>query len=124
MAGLISDGTARIAGVAVREADGGERVVDADLVIDASGRGSRACQWLARLGFGQPRASIIRVEQRYVSCLFRAPAGYSEAEPIWRIWDAPRSTRTGTLQPVEGANSGSSRWEAASATIPRSMWTA
>jgi 2-polyprenyl-6-methoxyphenol hydroxylase-like FAD-dependent oxidoreductase len=101
-AGLISDGTARIAGVAVREADGGERVIDADLVIDASGRGSRACQWLAKLGFGQPRASIIRVEQRYVSCLFRAPAGYSEAEPFWRIWDAPSSTRTGTLQPVEG----------------------
>ena len=99
---LIADRTVRISGVRVREANGVEDVVGTDLVIDASGRASRARHWLAELGFGSPRASIIQVEQRYVSCLYRVPSDYAGEETIWRVRDTAPSTRASVLQPVEG----------------------
>jgi 2-polyprenyl-6-methoxyphenol hydroxylase-like FAD-dependent oxidoreductase len=43
----------RVIGARVRPREGGaEEVLDADLVIDASGRGSRAALWLESLGYG------------------------------------------------------------------------
>ncbi|MGF7234539.1 MAG: hypothetical protein ACQSGP_06235, partial [Frankia sp.] len=45
---------ARIVGVHLTTRDGGADMIPADLVVDASGRGSRAPDWLAALGF-EPR---------------------------------------------------------------------
>ncbi|MFD0431247.1 NAD(P)/FAD-dependent oxidoreductase [Streptomyces zhihengii] len=42
----LSGTAARVRGVRVRGEDGGERELEADLVVDASGRGSRAPEWL------------------------------------------------------------------------------
>jgi len=101
---LIANRSDRISGVRVREANGPDHEIDADLVVDAAGRASQARAWLAELGFGLPRASIIHVEQRYVSCLFRVPSDYMGEETIWRVRDTAPSTRASVLQPVEGGH--------------------
>jgi 2-polyprenyl-6-methoxyphenol hydroxylase-like FAD-dependent oxidoreductase len=60
--GLVVEG-GRLAGVRV---SGGPTVV-ADLVVDASGRGSRTPAWLAELGYPRPPQSRLRVDIVYVT---------------------------------------------------------
>src|SRR5262249_35704087 len=50
----------RVTGVRVHNTAGGERAVPADLVLDATGRGSRAPLWLSELGYD--RAAVDRVD--------------------------------------------------------------
>lgn len=60
-------GGSRITGV--RLADGGE--VAADLVVDATGRGSRAADWLAGLGHERPAEERVDVDLGYSSRMYR-----------------------------------------------------
>jgi len=63
----------RITGVRVlRRADGSAAEVhDADLVIDAAGRGSRAPVWLETLGCGRPELDRVRMDLYYTSRRYR-----------------------------------------------------
>ncbi len=69
----------RVTGVRVlRRADRGdgtETTIDADLVVDATGRGSRAPAWLAALGYEQPRQDQLVINLMYVTRHFRLPPG-------------------------------------------------
>ncbi|MER7243854.1 FAD-dependent monooxygenase [Kribbella sp. NPDC000426] len=58
----------RVTGVFVQER-GASRLeaVPADLVVDATGRGSRAPRWLADLGYERPREEQLHVDLAYVS---------------------------------------------------------
>jgi 2-polyprenyl-6-methoxyphenol hydroxylase-like FAD-dependent oxidoreductase len=49
--------------------------ITADLVVDASGRGSRTLTWLEDLGFPQPEISEIRANVVYLSRYYRATPG-------------------------------------------------
>jgi 2-polyprenyl-6-methoxyphenol hydroxylase-like FAD-dependent oxidoreductase len=89
----------RITGGVVRSDDRADETIDADLVIDASGRGSRLRQWLTALGYGEPHVSHINVDVRYVSCLVKIPGGYPDTHVGLRIRDG---SRTGVSLPVEG----------------------
>lgn len=51
------------------------QVLQADLVIDASGRGSRAPQWLESLGYDAPRETQVDARWGYTSCRARARSG-------------------------------------------------
>ena len=75
--GLVTDGAGeRVVGVRVVNHGGrAEEVLDADLVVDATGRGSRTPAWLAALGYEQPAAEEIVVDVRYVSTLVRLEPG-------------------------------------------------
>jgi 2-polyprenyl-6-methoxyphenol hydroxylase-like FAD-dependent oxidoreductase len=88
----------RIVGVVVRDGEGGDATIEGDLVIDASGRGSRVRRWLADLGYGEPHASQINVDVRYVSCLAKIPPGYPDARIGMRI---RKGSRMGGCLPVE-----------------------
>ncbi|MGW2255314.1 FAD-dependent oxidoreductase [Kitasatospora sp. NPDC001660] len=80
--GLTGDRT-RVAGVRVRdERTGAEGVLEADLVVDAAGRGSRAPQWLGRLGLPAVAEDRVDWTAGFASCLFRAPADTAAAPPI------------------------------------------
>ncbi|WP_131767620.1 NAD(P)/FAD-dependent oxidoreductase [Candidatus Protofrankia californiensis] len=46
-------------------------VISADLVVDATGRGSRAPQWLTEIGQHQPSQERIDIDLGYSSCTFR-----------------------------------------------------
>ena len=73
--GLVTrDGGRRASGVriAAREPEGAdERVLDADLVVDATGRGSQTPQWLRALGFDAPVEEAVRVGVHYTTRQFR-----------------------------------------------------
>ncbi|TXS48869.1 NAD(P)/FAD-dependent oxidoreductase [Streptomyces sp. t39] len=100
----LSGTAARVRGVRVRTEDGEERVLDADLVVDASGRGSRAPEWLRSLGVDEVTEEKVDSGLAYASRLFRAPAG-AEHFPVVNVQaDArePRPGRTATIVPLEG----------------------
>ncbi|GHK02229.1 FAD-dependent oxidoreductase [Streptomyces sp. NPDC003753] len=94
----------RVTGVRVRTADGEERVLAADLVVDAAGRGSRAAAWLKELGV--PAAPLEEVDSGlvYSSRIFRAPVG-TEQFPLVNVQSdatVPVPGRTTTIEPIEG----------------------
>ena len=65
------DGTG-VTGLRVRPRDGdGERIVEGDLVVDASGRGSRSPRWLTELGYAAPDEERFHVGVHYATRLFR-----------------------------------------------------
>lgn len=97
-------GAARVTGVRVRSEDGREHVLDADLVVDASGRGSRAPEWLHSLGVPAVREEKVDSGLAYASRIFRAPEGSGEYPVVNVQADArePRPGRTATVVPLEG----------------------
>jgi 2-polyprenyl-6-methoxyphenol hydroxylase-like FAD-dependent oxidoreductase len=61
---------------AVDSSDDTELTLDADLVVDASGRSSRAPNWLAELGFPKPAESVVNAHWGYTTTYFRPPADW------------------------------------------------
>jgi 2-polyprenyl-6-methoxyphenol hydroxylase-like FAD-dependent oxidoreductase len=62
----------RVTGVRIRRGKGAEEeVLTADLVVDASGRGSQAPAWLQSLGYDAPTEDRIRVDIGYTTRLYR-----------------------------------------------------
>jgi flavin-dependent dehydrogenase len=96
--GLVPRGS-DVAGVRLR---GGE-VVSADLVVDATGRGSRAPAWLAALGYPSPPETLVDPLLGYASRFYAIPEGF---DPGWKAVylqaDPPATRRTGGLFPQEG----------------------
>ena len=80
--GLTADDAGTVTGVRFRHqgspATGASATTDslrADLVIDATGRGSRAPRWLSDLGFASPSEDAVNVDLRYATRLFRRRTG-------------------------------------------------
>ncbi|MEU3047349.1 FAD-dependent monooxygenase [Streptomyces sp. NPDC006984] len=98
------EGTAdRVTGVRVRTPEGQDLAVDANLVVDASGRGSRATEWLQTLGIGGIGEAEVDSGLVYASRFYKAPAG-SEDFPIVNVQSDPGDPvpgRTATIVPVE-----------------------
>ncbi|GAA2897890.1 FAD-dependent oxidoreductase [Streptomyces mexicanus] len=95
---------AAVTGVRLRGPDGAERTLRAGLVVDATGRGSRAPRWLAALGLPAPRRREVSSGVAYASRLFRAPGGAAEGFPVVNVQADPRGGRPGcggVLMPVE-----------------------
>lgn len=68
--GLVTeDGSGRVAGVRVRgrDGDGDEELLDADLVVAASGRAARVPAWLEELGYGRPPEEKLAVDILYAT---------------------------------------------------------
>lgn len=98
-ASLVPDAPGRgVGGVRI-----GDETLAADLVVDASGRGSRTPQSLEALGYGRPEESRVEIRLGYASRLYRIPA---QAQRDWRMLavyaQAPRSTRYAVVFPLEG----------------------
>ena len=62
-----------VTGVEVAPRDGSDSVemISSDLVVDASGRGSRSPSWLDALGYAKPREEQIKVNIGYKTRLYR-----------------------------------------------------
>jgi 2-polyprenyl-6-methoxyphenol hydroxylase-like FAD-dependent oxidoreductase len=66
----------RVTGALVTSRDGGEeRPLTADLVVDATGRGSRTPAFLDQLGYDRPVEQEVVMRLAYVSQLLRMPPG-------------------------------------------------
>ena len=76
--------------------------IEADLVVDASGRDSPAPRWLADLGYGPVAETTITPFLGYASRWYRRPAS---AGADWQSLiisnEAPRQPRGGVIYPVE-----------------------
>jgi 2-polyprenyl-6-methoxyphenol hydroxylase-like FAD-dependent oxidoreductase len=55
--------------------DGAEQVLNADLVVDATGRGARTPAFLETLGYGRPTEDCLGVNLAYSSQMLRLPPG-------------------------------------------------
>ncbi len=87
-----------VAGVELRSGD----VLDADLVVDATGRGSRAPAWLASLGYPAPRETLVDPLLGYASRRYAVPSGFDEGwKALYLQADPPATRRTGGLFPQE-----------------------
>ncbi|MFJ3310138.1 FAD-dependent oxidoreductase [Streptomyces sp. NPDC086549] len=86
-------------------ADSGVRTLSADLIIDASGRGSQAHQWLQDLGHPPVVEREVDAGVVYASRLYQAPGTTAELPyPIVNVQADPRTApgRGGVIVPIEG----------------------
>ncbi|MBW8482361.1 FAD-dependent oxidoreductase [Actinomadura parmotrematis] len=75
----------RVEGVAYRAEDGTEAVLDADLVVDALGRGSPVAAWLAEAGWDAPPERTLDAKVTYTSRWYDLPpAGGRPASWWWK----------------------------------------
>jgi flavin-dependent dehydrogenase len=82
--------------------DTGE-LLEADLVVDASGRGSRSDRWLAALGLPAPEQVEIKVGVAYTTRTFRrTPQQLEGWSAAIVLPTAPAENRTGLVIPIEG----------------------
>jgi len=87
---------ARVTGVRSQSTAGTctSEVIDCDLLVDASGRGSKSPSWLEALGYAKPREDNVRVDIGYMTRLYRRRPEHLNAKqavilgachPDWRF---------------------------------------
>lgn len=102
---LTSESHDRVRGVTVRPCSEDERPVEiaADLVVDATGRGSRSPAWLESLGYPEPGESAITIGYGYTTRLYKQDSSYlRDAKAIYIQPTPPHAKRLGGLYPIEG----------------------
>ncbi len=80
----------------------GVREASAGLVVDATGRGSRAPRWLADLGYPVPRETLVNAQVQYVTRLFRARDGVLDDLDADVVGSRPTVGRGGVALRQEG----------------------
>jgi len=93
---------ARVDGVRVATAGETETVVDAQLVVDATGRGSRTPGWLAEAGFDAPAEETVKVDISYTTRLFRLDRADLGGDVTIVTVPTPQQPRGGVLSLQEG----------------------
>jgi 2-polyprenyl-6-methoxyphenol hydroxylase-like FAD-dependent oxidoreductase len=94
-------GHRRAAGVRVTSGDARTFTVDADLVVDASGRGSRTPEMLMGLGLGRPEESNVGVDLAYATRLYRRRGFPDSWNGLLVMPRPPHERRMGVLLAVE-----------------------
>lgn len=84
------------------ESDTGAYTIPADLVVDASGRGTRTPEWLERAGFGVVDKSIVKTELGYASRIYRRIPEYASKWQVLLVLPrAPAQRSMGVISPIE-----------------------
>ncbi|OMI37219.1 NAD(P)/FAD-dependent oxidoreductase [Streptomyces sparsogenes] len=96
----------QVTGVRVRDTGGGEpRLLEADLVVDATGRASRLGHWLAALGLPAVEQDVVDAGIGYATRMFKAPEGADGNFPAVQVAADPLTRqpgRFGVVYPQEG----------------------
>jgi 2-polyprenyl-6-methoxyphenol hydroxylase-like FAD-dependent oxidoreductase len=94
----------RVTGARVlRRADNSaEQLLGAELVVDATGRGSRTPVWLEALGYARPETEQVRVGLGYATRTYRLPPDALDGDLAVLQAATPQHPRTGALQRLEG----------------------
>jgi 2-polyprenyl-6-methoxyphenol hydroxylase-like FAD-dependent oxidoreductase len=109
--GLVTGATDRVIGVRLRTRGGGaEEMLSADLVVDATGRASRAPEWLRALGVEPPEETVVDSHCGYSTRWYKAPPPERWPREWWwkGIWLDPdlagpaSELVAGILSPCEG----------------------
>src|SRR4051812_48452145 len=92
----------RIIGVRVTSTRGqGSRILPADLVLDATGRGSRTPLWLSELGYPEPETDRVNIDLSYATRVFAAPPGLLGGDVVVATSRFPGQRRGAVLQQLE-----------------------
>ena len=98
---------AAVAGLRVRPIAGDHQLaevstLEADLVVDASGRESRSSQWLTALGFPAPQETVISSRPGYASRVYRRPVDFpEELKALYVQQTPPDHPRGAIILPME-----------------------
>lgn len=94
----------RVTGMLIRRrGDSNEEMLEADLVVDASGRGSQSPKWLAEWGFEQPETISVKVDVGYATRVFeRRPGDFFNAMGGIVSSTPPEETRYAAVLAAEG----------------------
>jgi len=87
----------RVCGVRCADA----RLIEGELVIDATGRAHRARQWLSFIGFPPPIETEIGLDTAYSTANFRKPDSFPGEPIIFITGPAPQFTRRGYVITIE-----------------------
>jgi 2-polyprenyl-6-methoxyphenol hydroxylase-like FAD-dependent oxidoreductase len=101
---LTTPDRARVTGVRLirRRAGSAEEIMAADLVLDASGRGSRSSAWLEALGFERPPEETVKIGVTYTSCEYRRRPKPEGAPVAYVVAASPEDPRVAVLLSQEG----------------------
>ena len=97
VAGLASDDNRRVVGIRTA----GE-VLSADLVIDATGRGSHSPQWLEAMGYPKPPEERVEIALGYTSRFFRRRPTDLNGDTAVIIAPTPEGKQGGVMLAQEG----------------------
>ncbi len=102
---MTSADNSRITGVRIHRRDTDKPAFEqpADLVVEASGRGSKMGTWLEQIGYTRPEETLVKVRVGYAGRIYRRPNPWPYPWKILYILGAaPESRRLGVLFPLEG----------------------
>lgn len=100
---LASDDRSRITGVSYKIDDGNEQTMSAELVVDVSGRNSKAPDWLAQYGYERPKEKEIGISLSYTSRVYQRPADFKEDWKFLVLYPCfPNSWRAGFISTIQG----------------------
>jgi 2-polyprenyl-6-methoxyphenol hydroxylase-like FAD-dependent oxidoreductase len=100
--GIAANDDGSVAGVRCGVVDGPERLLGANLVVDASARGALTLALLKTIGLPQPEQTEIGIDMIYASATFAASEFPSDWKMAITFPDNPSSGKTGYLFPIEG----------------------
>jgi 2-polyprenyl-6-methoxyphenol hydroxylase-like FAD-dependent oxidoreductase len=93
----------RVTGARVTSRYGsGSRVLPADLVVDATGRGSRTPRWLAELGYQEPPQDRVGIDLVYASRVVDAGPDPLGGDTVVVTARFPGQRRSAVMQRIEG----------------------
>jgi 2-polyprenyl-6-methoxyphenol hydroxylase-like FAD-dependent oxidoreductase len=99
----VTEDKQKVTGVQVRGPGGGPLAqVAADLVVDATGRGSRTPVWLAELGYQAPAQERVEIGLGYATRTYRLRSGAMGGDRLILTAGTPANPRGGFLAATEG----------------------
>jgi 2-polyprenyl-6-methoxyphenol hydroxylase-like FAD-dependent oxidoreductase len=91
-----------ITGARCEGTDGSRETVSADLVVDASARGTLTLAALDAMGRARPRETTVGIHIGYATAAFEIPERSADWKAVFTFPSAPSDSRCGYLVPVEG----------------------
>jgi 2-polyprenyl-6-methoxyphenol hydroxylase-like FAD-dependent oxidoreductase len=91
----------RVTGVRVRSDGGAEDVIDADLIVDTTGRASRTPVWLEELGYARPVADKVTVDVAYATRTYRLPPDVLGTDQLIMNFWTPDNQRAAGLEKTD-----------------------
>jgi len=101
---LVDESKTRVAGIRTRSRrDQTISEIEANIVVDASGRDSDTPRWLNSLGFPAPTEDSVTSKPGYATRIYNIPANFKEEwKAIYIQPAAPNLTRGAIIVPMEG----------------------